>query len=231
MPTGRRPAAPGESQTTVRSRIVLADSADLVRAGLRAALELDSHVAIVREARHIREAFEAMQRLQVDLLVVDVELPGFNGLDTLQYLKQACPKTNVLLLGSQAASDFVYEALAAGAAGYLLKTASLSKVQWAVRQALRGEVSVEDHGARQVFRRVVDKRAPRPLLSPREIQVIECVARGYTNRQIAEELVITPHTVKVHVEHILDKLDVQDRTHAAVRAVELGFVRSDKRVA
>ena len=222
---------------SLRSRIVLADSLDLVRAGLRAALKLDSHLAIVGEARHVREALVAMQRLQPDLLVVDVELPGFDGLQTLQALKQACPKTKVLLLGTRAPDDFVYRALGAGVAGYLLKEASLFKVRLAIRQALRGELSIDEHFARQVVRAVIDKRAgnaestPRPLLSPRELQVVECVARGYTNRQIAAELVITPHTVKIHIEHILDKLDVQDRTQAAVRALELGYVRSDKRAA
>jgi DNA-binding NarL/FixJ family response regulator len=208
-----------------------------VRAGLRAALELDSLDAIVGEARHIGEALEATRRLQADLLVVDVELLGFNGLQTLQRLKQTCPKTNVLLLGTQAAGDFVYRALAAGVAGYLLKEASLVRVRSAIRRALRGELAIDEHLARQVLRGVAVKpagdgaAAPRPLLTRREIQVVECVARGCTNRQIADELVITPNTVKIHIEHILNKLDVQDRTHAAVRAVELGYVRSDKHAA
>jgi DNA-binding NarL/FixJ family response regulator len=198
---------------------------------------LDPHLAIVGEARHIHEALEATRRLQVDLLVVDVELPGFDGLQTLRCLKQTCPQTKILLLGTRAAGDFVHKALATGVAGYLLKEASLFKVRSAIRQALRGELSIDEHLARQVLRGVVDTPAgdampaPPPRLSPREIQVVECVARGCTNRQIAEELVITPHTVKVHIEHILVKLDVQDRTHAAVRAVELGYVRSDKHAA
>jgi len=213
-------ASANDGQPRPCSRVVLADSVDLMRAGLRAALETDAHLAIVGEACDMREAVGAVQRLGADLLVLDVELPGFDGVQTLDYLRRTCPRTKTLLLGASEARGFVREARAAGAAGYLLKAASLFELRSAVRLALSGEcpapIDADRAGAR---------------LSPREIQVLACVARGRTNRQIGEELVITPHTVKIHIEHILDKLEVQDRTEAAVRAVELGYVRRGKSAA
>jgi DNA-binding NarL/FixJ family response regulator len=187
-------------------------------------------VEIVAEARDSRDAVAKAQRLQPDLLVLDADMPDIDGLPTLRRLQRACPKTRVLLLGTRTAPDFVCQALEAGVAGYVLKAASLPEVRSAVREALNGDLPMDKHVARQVLRRVLGRRslegppAAGERLSAREIQVVERVARGCTNRQIGEELVITPHTVKAHIEHILAKLAVRDRTQAAVRAVELGYV-------
>jgi DNA-binding NarL/FixJ family response regulator len=200
----------------LRARIVLADRSDLMRAGLRVALETDSQVEVVGEARDSRDAVAKARNLHADLLVLESDMLDIDGLSTLRQLQHSSPKTRVLLLGTHNAPDFMYEALEAGAAGYVLKAASLPEVRSAVREALnarRGRPVQES------------PQAATERLSAREIQVIEQVARGRTNRQIGAELVITPNTVKAHIEHILAKLDVRDRTQAAVRAVELGYVR------
>jgi len=213
------------------ARVVLADRVDLVRAGLRAALEFDPDVEVVGEARDGREAVAKARQFQADLVVLDADMPEIDGLSALQLLKQTCPKVRVLLLGTCTAPDYVCQVLDAGAAGYVLKAASLSEVRSAVREALRGDLPIDARVVRQVLRRVLDTPAleasppGHERLSAREIQVLERVARGRTNRQIGEDLVITPHTVKAHIEHILAKLSVRDRTQAAVRAIELGYVR------
>jgi DNA-binding NarL/FixJ family response regulator len=221
----------------LRARVVLADRVDLIRAGLRSALGTDSHLHVVGEARDGREAVATVQRFQADLLVLDADMPDIDSFQTLQLLQRTCPKTRVLLFGARPATDFAYQAVQAAVAGYVQKAASLAEVLSAVRAALQDECPVDTHTARQVLRQVIDKQSleappvPHLRLSAREIEVVDRIALGRTNRQIAEELVITVHTVKSHIEHILAKLNVRDRTQAAVRAVELGYVREGRRAA
>jgi DNA-binding NarL/FixJ family response regulator len=209
--------------------VVLADRSALVRAGLRVALEMDSHV-VVGEARDGRDAAVKAQHLHADLLVLDAELPEIDGWPMLRLLHRRCPKTRVLLLGSLAAPGAIDQARAAGVAGYLPKAASLTEVRSAVHEALTGDMPVDEHAAA----RVLDRQSPEgstpatQRLTAREIEVIERVARGRTNREIGAELVITSNTVRAHIEHILAKLDARDRTQAAVRAVELGYFRDAK---
>jgi DNA-binding NarL/FixJ family response regulator len=215
------------------ARVVLADRSALVRAGLRVALEMDSQVEVVGEARDGRDAAAKAHELQADLLVLDTDLPEIDGWSVLQLLQRRCPKTRVLLLGTLVACDFVRQAREAGVAGYVPKAASLPEVRSAVREALTGDMPVDQHIAHQALARVLDRQSPgaaqpaSPRLTAREIQVIERVARGRTNREIGAELVITSNTVRAHIEHILAKLDARDRTQAAVRAVELGYLRGD----
>jgi DNA-binding NarL/FixJ family response regulator len=137
--------------------------------------------------------------------------------------------TSVLILSMFEDAELLLEAVKAGAAGYVLKAATEADLRSAIWEALAGNLPVDQRMAREVLRRLSVEQAPRPALasgprlSAREHEVLDRLARGGTNREIAEELVITPHTVKIHVEHILAKLGVSDRTQAAVRAIELGY--------
>jgi DNA-binding NarL/FixJ family response regulator len=213
-----------------RARILIADDHVLTRAGLRAVLADDPQFELVGEAINGGEAVEQSRALQPDLVLMDVRMPDMDGLQATRILKQASPTTTVLILSMFEDAELLLEAVKAGAAGYVLKNASEPELRAAMSDALAGNFPVDRHLVRDVLRRVAnEKPAARPspppdLLSSREREVLELLARGCTNREIAEQLVITSSTVKVHVEHILAKLGVSDRTQAAVHAIELGYV-------
>ena len=161
-------------------------------------------------------------------------MPHMDGLSATRALKQTCPMTTVLILSMFDDVDLLLEAVKAGAAGYVLKASTEQEVVSALWEALDGNLPVDQGMAREVLRRLAQQQAPAPAapsrtrLSPREQEVLDRLARGLTNREIAEELIITSNTVKIHVEHILAKLGVSDRTQAAVRAIELGYVKPDR---
>jgi DNA-binding NarL/FixJ family response regulator len=213
---------------------VIADDHELTRAGLRSVLAQDPGLELVGEARNGREAVELAQSLQPDLVLMDVRMPDIDGLQATQMIKHASPTTTVLILSMFDDAEVLLEAVRAGAAGYVLKAMSEVALRAAVWDALAGNLPVDQYLAREVLLRLANEQPPsRPStpradpLSAREREVLALLARGYTNREIAEQLTITPHTVKVHVEHILSKLEVSDRTQAAVRAIELGYITAD----
>jgi DNA-binding NarL/FixJ family response regulator len=216
----------------VRARVLLADDHDLTRAGLRLVLGQDAMIEIVGEARDGREAIDLARTLQPDLVLMDLRMPRLGGLEALRELKQSSPMTCVLILSMFEDVDLLLEAVRAGAAGYVLKGADEADLRAAIREALAGDLPVDQGLTREVLRRITAEHKPvvavQPdVLSPREHEVLRLLARGNTNREIAEALTITQHTVKIHVEHILAKLGVSDRTQAAVRAIELGYIPSE----
>jgi DNA-binding NarL/FixJ family response regulator len=210
---------------------VLADDHDLTRAGLRAVLGEDPRLQVVGEARNGHEAVALVQQLQPELVLMDLRMPGMDGLQATRALKQSCPLASVLILTMFEDAELLLEAVRAGAAGYLLKSASEEDVRAAIFGALDGNFPVDHRLAREVLRNLSREPVPKQpppngvRLSAREQEVLVELARGQTNREIAETLVITSNTVKIHVEHILAKLGVSDRTQAAVRAIELGYIR------
>jgi DNA-binding NarL/FixJ family response regulator len=222
----------GDMQT--RARVLVADDHALTRAGLRALLAEDPDLELVGEATTGREAVALTQSLRPDLVLMDVRMPDTDGLEATRALKQTDPMTTVLILSMFEDAELLIEAVKAGAAGYVLKTASESGLRSAMWDALAGNFPVDQHLAREVLRRVANDIAPAQpvppagVLSAREREVLELLTRGFTNREIAERLIITQSTVKVHVEHILAKLGVSDRTQAAVRAIELGYVSPEQ---
>ncbi len=216
-----------------RSRILVVDDHLLTRAGLRAVLADDPEFELVGEAINGGEGVTLSRTLQPDLVLMDVRMPDMDGLQATRILKQSSPATMVLILSMFEDPELLLEAVKAGAAGYVLKTASEEDLRAAMSDALAGNFPVDRHLVRDVLRRVAGQTptppvAPPELLSARERQVLELLARGCTNREIAEQLYITSSTVKVHVEHILAKLGVSDRTQAAVHAFELGYVTPDR---
>ncbi len=213
------------------ARLVIADDHELARAGLRAMLTGQRGLELVGEAANGREALALCRRLQPDLALIDVRMPEQDGLATCRAIKQECPATSVILVTIHENPGYLLEALKAGAAGYVLKDISQRELITAVQGVLHGESMLN----KELVIRLLQHRAsetPHPeelppgRLSPREREVLQLLTQGQTNREIAQNLIVSVSTVKSHVEHILAKLSVSDRTQAAVRAIELGLLHT-----
>ena len=214
-----------------KARVVIADDHELARAGLRTMLVGQSWVELIGEARDGREALAICRRSQPDLALIDVRMPGMDGLATCRHIKEELPTTSVILITMHESPQYLLEALKSGASGYVLKDITRRELLNTVRRVLRGESVLNPEIVVRALKRLSDttpleSELPRVQLSPREREVLQLLAQGQTNRQIARALTISVSTVKIHVEHILAKLGVCDRTQAAVRAIELGLLET-----
>jgi DNA-binding NarL/FixJ family response regulator len=218
------------SQQTIR--ILLVDDQTLFREGLHTLLAMQPDLQVVGEAGDGEEAVRETARLRPDVVLMDLRLPLLDGVAATRRLRAAQPECRVIALTTFDDDEYVFEALRAGAVGYLLKDVPARKLFEAIRAAARGESFLQPSVAAKVvaeFARLAD-RAHSPAaslvepLSQREHQVLRLLATGATNNQIAGRLCITPGTVKNHVTSILAKLGVSDRTQAALKARELGLV-------
>ncbi|MHB1501842.1 MAG: response regulator [Candidatus Dormibacteria bacterium] len=213
-----------------RLRVCLAEDHTIVRAGMRALLECDPGLEVVGEAASGPEALEQIMRLEPDVALVDIRLPGMNGLAVTAALHTAHPQVRVLIVSAFDDPDYVQEALRVGAVGYLLKTASPAELLRAIQSAVAGTVVLDASVSEQLV-----SRSPRlgpsaeAGLTDREHEVLESLARGLPNKQIAVRLNLGLRTVEGHVTKILTKLGVSSRTEAALWAAVHGFGDSDKR--
>ena len=216
-------------------RILVVDDHTLFRRGLTALLARDPQLTVVGDAADAGEALRRAQELQPDVILLDNHLPGVNGADALPGLREAVPGARVLMLTVSEDEQDLAAALRAGASGYLLKTIEGDELVDAIVQVMRGETVV----AREMTGKLVAAyrdaaaspreaapSAPSPLaqLSPREQEILRGIARGASNKEIGRELGIAETTVKIHVQHVLRKLDVASRVQAAVIAAEHGLV-------
>jgi DNA-binding NarL/FixJ family response regulator len=217
------------------ARLVIADDHELARAGLRTMLIGQQGIELLAEAKNGREALELCRRLQPDLVLIDVRMPDMDGLATCRRIKQEVPATLVILITMHENPQYLLEALRSGASAYVLKDVTQHELLNTIRRVLHGE-SVLDP---DILVRVLGHMAGNPpqqvnllevQLSPREREVLQLLAQGLTNREIARVLTVSASTIKIHVEHILAKLGVSDRTQAAVRAIELGLLQSTNTV-
>jgi DNA-binding NarL/FixJ family response regulator len=217
--------------TTARAtpaRLIIADDHEMARAGLRGMLAGERGLELVGEANNGREAVALCGRLQPEVALLDVRMPELDGLAATRAIKQVSPKTSVLIITTHEQHDYLIAALKAGAAGYLLKDISRQELLIAIRRVLRGESILDSEVASRALQRLSGELTaydgPTPeRLTPREREVLQLLARGQTNREIAGQLSLSVGTVKIHVEHIIAKMGVSDRTQAAVRAVECGM--------
>jgi DNA-binding NarL/FixJ family response regulator len=210
-------------------RILIADDHEMARAGVRSLLGNEPGLTIVGEAADGVEAVAACAALRPDVALLDVRMPHLDGLGATQALRREHPQIKVIILTMHESLDYLVEALKAGAMGYVLKDATRRELIAAIRQVGRGETCMNQTLMTQALRRFAGDPAPAASaaveeLTPREVDVLRLLVQGQTNRQIGANLHISPGTVKVHVEHIIAKLAVADRTQAAVRAVELRLV-------
>ena len=213
------------------ARLVIADDHELARAGLRTMLIGQSWMELIGEARNGREALAICRRLQPDLALIDVRMPDMDGLATCRNIKQEFPLTSIILITMHESPQYLLEALKSGASGYVLKDITQRELLTTVRRVLRGESVLNPEIVVRALKRLsgttsLQSELPPVQLSPREHEVLQLLAQGQTNRQIARALTVSVSTIKIHVEHILAKLGVGDRTQAAVRAIELGLLET-----
>jgi DNA-binding NarL/FixJ family response regulator len=213
-------------------RVLLVDDQKLMREGLRVLLELEPDLEVVGEAADGRAALEAYVAQQPDVVLMDVRMPGMDGVEATWRLRQRWPQARVIILTTFDDDEYVFEGLRAGALGYLLKDVSGQALAGAIRTVAAGGALIEPSVARKVLAEFAQLAPPaRPPgqglpepLTEREREVLRLLASGLTNREIAARLSLAEGTVKNYVTSILQKLGVRDRTQAAVRARELGVV-------
>jgi two-component system, NarL family, response regulator LiaR len=212
-------------------RILIADDHAVVREGLRAFLELQDELTVVGEAGDGEEALVKAELLRPDVILMDLVMPGLDGVGAMRELRRRMPEVRVIVLTSFLDDDRLLPAVQAGAAGYLLKDVEPSELARAVRAAHAGEALLDPAVAARLVEAIADGQATaaaeeRERLTRRELEVLELIAEGRSNKRIAFELGISEKTVKAHVGRLLAKLGVTDRTQAALLAVRRGLVRS-----
>jgi NarL family two-component system response regulator LiaR len=212
-------------------RVVIVDDHQLVRQGLRFLLEQEDGIQVVGECADGPSAIQAVRTLEPTVVLLDLFLPGQDGIGVLAQIKQDRPATEVLMLTSSSDDQHLLAAVRAGALAYLPKTAGADQVIASVRAAARGESVLEPRIAARLVREmrsVALRRRPLDQLSPRELEVLTTLARGRSNREIARALEISEETVKAHVSSILAKLQLADRTQAAIFGLQQRLVPLDE---
>jgi NarL family two-component system response regulator LiaR len=209
-------------------RVVLVDDHAVVRKGLRALFGREPGIEVVGEAEDGEQAVRTVGRLRPDVILMDLEMPGIGGVEATRQISEHHPDVKIVVLTSHAAEEDVFPALKAGALGYLLKHSAPDDVLRAIRQAHRGETVLHPAIARMVLQEL--HRPPQPRQSPttdplsaREIEVLRLLARGMSNQEIADTLVVGEATVRSHVSAILRKLQLASRTQAALYALREGL--------
>jgi two-component system, NarL family, response regulator LiaR len=210
-------------------RVGLIDDHAVVRQGLRAFLAAQPDLLVVGEAGSGEEALELVAAQVPDVILLDLVMPGMDGIEILRHLKQISPHTQVVALTSYLQDELIFPAVRAGVLSYLLKDAGAEEIAEAVRKAAHGEVVLHPQVAARLMGELQGGRHatlnPYLELSEREREVLRLIAEGMNNQQIAEQLVISEGTVKSHVSNLLSKLHLADRTQAAVFAWREGLVR------
>jgi DNA-binding NarL/FixJ family response regulator len=209
-------------------RVVLADDHAVVRAGIRQILETATNIKVVAEAENGEQAIEVIRTTSPDVAVLDIRMPKASGIDVTKWVRENAASTAVLVLSAYDDNPYVLAALQAGANGYVLKNADAEDIVRAVCSVHAGKSAVDPEIAKKVLGRVSSAEDPAQMevLTVRERQVLEMVARGRTNKAIGSALRISARTVQGHLAHIFDKLQAESRTEAVMRAVSLGWLPS-----
>jgi DNA-binding NarL/FixJ family response regulator len=212
------------------TRILLADDHALVRRGLRLILDAQPDLEVVAEAGDGAEAVKLALAEDVDLAILDISMPRMTGLQATRELKQRRPEVRVLILSMHESEQYLYEALSAGASGYVVKNVADRDLVEACRATMRGEPFLYPGAVTALIKdylhRARSGEEPRDPLTPRENEVLKLVAESYTNRQIAEALVISEKTVDRHRTNILEKLGMRDRVELTRYAIRNGLVEA-----
>jgi DNA-binding NarL/FixJ family response regulator len=210
--------------------VLIVDDHQVVRLGLQTFLAHQPDIAVIGEASSGEEALRLAAEQVPDVVLMDLIMPGMDGVETTRNLKLISPGSQVVILTSYHEDEHIFPAIRAGALSYLLKDVGTADLADAVRKAARGEAVMHPNVAARVMQELRERSQPGALtpsmLSERELEVLRNIAAGYSNAEIAERLVISEHTVKRHVSNILSKLHLADRTQAAVYAWREGMAQS-----
>lgn len=206
---------------TTKIRILLVDDHIVLRMGLVTATNGEPDMEVVAEADNGAEAVRAFRQHRPDVVVLDLRMPEQNGIETIRKLREEFGEVRVLVFSNYASGEDVFQALKAGASGFVVKEMSLERLLEAIRKVHEGGQYVPAEIATRMQGRVLSQ------LSPREMEVLTLVARGLSNKEIAAELGLVEGTVKIHVTNILSKLRVSDRTQAILAGVKQGLIQLD----
>jgi DNA-binding NarL/FixJ family response regulator len=211
------------------TRVLIADDHTLVRAGIHALLEKLPEVQVVAEASDGRDALQLVQTHQPDVVLMDIAMPGLNGLEATRRMVKEFPRTNVLILSMHAGEEYVWQALRAGAAGYLLKGAKLAELALAIKAVTRGETYLSPPVSKQVIkdyvRRVGGGETLFERLTPRQREILQLIAEGYTTKDIGKALDISVKTVETHRAQLMERLDIYDVAGLVRYAIKIGLVQ------
>ena len=217
---------------TEQITVAIADDHTLVRQGIRTLLTISPEFSIVGEAGSGEEIVRIVSEEVPDVVLMDLVMGGMDGVEATRRIRHISPHTQIIVLTSFDDDGYIFPALRAGALSYILKAASVEILEETIRKAARGESVLDPRVAARVVQEMQGARTSTPSLftelSPRELEVLQLIAGGLTNAEIAAQLVISEKTVKVHVSNILSKLHLFDRTQAAVFAWQQGLVRRDQ---
>jgi DNA-binding NarL/FixJ family response regulator len=215
--------------TPLKTRVLLADDHEVVRSGLRAVLDREADIEVVAEAADGSQAVEMALANDVDLAILDVSMPRLTGLQATLELRRRAPKVRVLILSVHESEQYFFEALRAGASGYVLKTAANRDLVEACRASMRGEPFLYPGAVTALIRDYIERAkrgeaAPEDPLTQRELQVVKLIAEGQTSDEIASSLVISRKTVDHHRARILDKLGMRNGTELTRYAIRRGLI-------
>jgi NarL family two-component system response regulator LiaR len=222
-------------------RVLLVDDHAIVRDGIRSLLKTQPDIEVAGEAKNGRDAVSMAESLRPDVVLMDLVMPGMDGIEAIRHIVDGQPESRILVLTSFSAEDKVFPAIKAGAMGYLLKDCDSEELVRAIHQVHQGESSLHPKIARMLLQEMAAERPasgpeppPRPErptvdpLTERELDVLKLVARGHSNREIADELVVAEGTVRTHVSNILSKLHLASRTQATLFALREGLTSLDE---
>lgn len=214
--------------------VFLVDDHTVVRQGLRALLEAEEDMSVVGEAENGRQAVQMVKRLQPDVVVMDIAMPSLNGLEATRQISRDNPKSKVLILSSHSDDEYVQQLTDAGASGYLVKQTAAQDLVAAIREARKGNAFFSpaiskrllDHYRASIGKPPSDRRSPK--LTPRELEVLQLIAEGFANKQIAGELFIRIKTVEKHRQQLMHKLDIHDVAGLTRYAIAKGIIETSR---
>ena len=202
-------------------KVLLVDDHEMVRLGVSSYLMIQSDMEVVGEASNGLEGYHKALELRPDIILMDLVMDVMDGIEATQKIMADWPQAKIIIVTSFLDDEKVYPAMEAGASSYLLKTSSAAEIAQAIRSTYQGHKVIEPAVTEKIIEHRLDQARPKPHyeLTNRELDVLRLIGQGYSNQAIAEELVITLKTVKTHVSNIFTKLEVEDRTQAAIYAV------------
>lgn len=212
---------------TKKLRLLIVDDHTLVRDGLKAILSSFPEIESIYEAKDGVEAVEVASSIKPDLILMDVQMPKMNGLEALKAIKKNLPQTKVLMLTILNNKEIVSEAVKFGAEGYLVKNSSKEELRKAINKVIEGKTYVSPEAAMGVIKNLVEERSllPEKKLTPRELEILQLMAEGKTNKEIAYELSLSEQTVKTHAKKIFRKMGAADRAQAVAEGLRRHFVK------